>query len=86
FDVWKRREFLEARLKFKSFLDAVEFVREVAMAAERLGHHPDLEIHYDVVVIATTTHDAGDRVTERDMALAEEVEKIYKKWQMEGRA
>lgn len=84
--MWKREERLVAIFRFRSFLDAMEFVKEVAIIAERLGHHPDIEIHYDRVTLVATTHDAGNVVTEKDRLLAEEVAKIYQRWRAEGRA
>lgn len=78
--MWSRKEKLEARLQFRNFLEAAEFLHEVAKVAEQLGHHPDVEIHYNVVTISTTTHDAGGVVTEKDRKLAEEIERLYKRW------
>jgi Pterin-4a-carbinolamine dehydratase len=40
----QREEAIVFRLKFKKYLDAVEFLRRVAEAAERLNHHPDVEL------------------------------------------
>jgi 4a-hydroxytetrahydrobiopterin dehydratase len=37
------------------------------------GHHPDIEIHYNRVLISLSTHDAGG-VTEKDVALAAEID------------
>jgi 4a-hydroxytetrahydrobiopterin dehydratase len=34
------------RLKFKKYLDTIEFLKRVAEAAERLNHHPDVEPRY----------------------------------------
>ncbi len=55
--------------KFKGFPEAVEFVNQLVEPAESAGHHPDLEISYNTVVIKMTSHDAGG-LTEKDFNLA----------------
>jgi len=72
----QREEAIVFRLKFKRYLDAVEFLRRVAEAAERLNHHPDVELRYVNLALRLTTHDAGNKVTEKDLRLAEEIQKI----------
>jgi 4a-hydroxytetrahydrobiopterin dehydratase len=70
-----REEAIVFRLKFKRYLDAIEFLKRVAEAAERLNHHPDVELRYVNLTLRLTTHDAGNKVTERDLQLAEEIQK-----------
>jgi 4a-hydroxytetrahydrobiopterin dehydratase len=72
----QREEAIVFRLKFKKYLDAVEFLRRVAEAAEKLNHHPDVELRYVNLALRLTTHDAGNKVTEKDLRLAEEIQKI----------
>jgi 4a-hydroxytetrahydrobiopterin dehydratase len=55
---------------FRDFIAAVNFVNRLVAPAEAAGHHPDLFISYNRVVIKLTTHDAGG-LTEKDFALAE---------------
>ncbi len=47
----------------------IEFVRNVAAAAEDADHHPDIDIRYSTITIAVSSHDVGG-ITERDFALA----------------
>ncbi len=54
---------------FSDFITAIEFVNKLVEPAEAAGHHPDLEISYNKVSIALTSHDAGG-LTEKDFALA----------------
>jgi 4a-hydroxytetrahydrobiopterin dehydratase len=54
---------------FPGFRGAIAFVNRIAELANDAGHHPDLEIHYNRVVVSLTTHDAGG-VTEDDITLA----------------
>jgi 4a-hydroxytetrahydrobiopterin dehydratase len=54
---------------FKDFVAAIDFVNQLVEPAESAGHHPDLQISYNRVVISLSTHDAGG-LTEKDFALA----------------
>jgi len=47
----------------------------VAEIAERAGHHPDIDVRYNKVTLALSSHDAGG-ITERDFSLAGEIEKV----------
>ncbi|HEX5581661.1 MAG TPA: 4a-hydroxytetrahydrobiopterin dehydratase [Gemmatimonadaceae bacterium] len=58
---------------FHDFRGAIAFVNRVAEAAERMDHHPDLDIRYNRVVAALSTHDAGG-ITEMDVRLAREMD------------
>jgi 4a-hydroxytetrahydrobiopterin dehydratase len=62
-------------LGFKKYLDAIEFLKRVAEAAERLNRHPDVELHYVNLALRLTTNDAGNKVTEKQLRLAEEIQK-----------
>lgn len=55
--------------RFASVAQAVGFLVSVALHAERHGHHPETAWTYRDVALRLVTHDAGDRVTERDLAL-----------------
>ncbi len=56
-------------LEFDGFEESVEFVNDIADIAEKHGHHPDIDIRYDKVVLSVTTHSAGG-LTEEDFLLA----------------
>ena len=73
---WRRTGDVIARVfQFKDFPAALAFVNRVAMAAERAWHHPDIDIRWNKVTIALTTHDAGG-LTEKDVALARECDTL----------
>jgi len=55
---------------FDSFREAFAFLTRVAFEAEALDHHPEISNVYGRVTLALATHDAGDRVTDTDVALA----------------
>jgi 4a-hydroxytetrahydrobiopterin dehydratase len=62
--------------KFGSFREAFSFMARVAFEAEAMNHHPDWENVYNQVVIRLRTHDAGDEVTAKDVALAQKIQAI----------
>jgi 4a-hydroxytetrahydrobiopterin dehydratase len=64
---------IEKKYKFKDFKDAMLFVNVVARAAEAMNHHPEIEIHYNVVEIGLSTHSEGG-ITEKDFALAAQID------------
>ncbi len=61
---------------FEDFKEAFEFITEVAAISEKLNHHPWWCNVYNEVEIKISTHDAGYEVTEKDVELAEEINKI----------
>lgn len=67
---WKLRDgALRREFSFSDFREAMSFVNEVADAAERAGHHPDIDIRYNKVQLALATHDARG-ITDKDFSLA----------------
>ncbi|MDO8626554.1 MAG: 4a-hydroxytetrahydrobiopterin dehydratase [Candidatus Magasanikbacteria bacterium] len=61
--------------KFANFRAAMEFVNKLAALAENEGHHPDLHIHYNRVIVELTTH-AINGLSENDFILAKKIELI----------
>ncbi len=59
--------------KFGDFRAAVAFVNRLADRAEAVNHHPDLEIHYNRVRVALSTHSEGG-ITDKDTSLAGDIE------------
>jgi 4a-hydroxytetrahydrobiopterin dehydratase len=67
---WRRKGSIVSRTyEFKDFAQALRFVNQVARAAEKANHHPDIDIRWNKVKLALTTHDAGG-LTRNDFALA----------------
>lgn len=60
---------LHASYDTGDFATAVELVRAIAVAAEELDHHPDLDVSYGRLDVRLTSHDVGG-VTSRDLVLA----------------
>lgn len=65
-----RREFVLA-----NFREAIGFVVQVSLLAEKANHHPDIDIRWNRVTLALTSHDAGG-LTDRDISLAEKIEAL----------
>ena len=63
--------------QFTSFMDAIEFVNEIARIVERLDHHPIITINWKTVKLSLKSFDV-DAITKRDIGLAEEIEKVIK--------
>jgi 4a-hydroxytetrahydrobiopterin dehydratase len=61
---------LKKTFQFKDFSAAFAFMTRVALAAEKMDHHPNWSNVYNRVVIELNTHDAGDIVTDKDRKLA----------------
>jgi 4a-hydroxytetrahydrobiopterin dehydratase len=55
--------------RFNNFKEAMNFVNEVAEAAETANHHPDIDIRYNRVRLALVTHDVGG-ITANDISFA----------------
>jgi 4a-hydroxytetrahydrobiopterin dehydratase len=64
--------------QFSSFMNAIEFVNEIAKIAERLDHHPIITINWKTVKLSLKSFDV-DSITRRDIALAKEIEKSISK-------
>jgi 4a-hydroxytetrahydrobiopterin dehydratase len=54
---------------FINFAEAMAFVNRIAAIAEDAGHHPDIDIRYNRVLLALVSHDAGG-ITKRDATMA----------------
>ena len=67
---WERAgDVIRRRFQLRDFAEALAFVNRVGRLAEAAGHHPDVDIRYNVVTLALTTHDAGG-LTAKDFELA----------------
>jgi 4a-hydroxytetrahydrobiopterin dehydratase len=50
---------------------------QVALLSEKMNHHPDWSNCWNKVEIRLSTHDAGNVITQKDLDLAEGINKIY---------
>jgi 4a-hydroxytetrahydrobiopterin dehydratase len=67
---------LYKKFEFKNFSEAFAFMTRVALAAEKMDHHPLWTNVYNKVEIWLNTHDAGDVVTEKDHQLAKKIDAL----------
>ncbi len=73
---WRRKASVISRtFEFKDFVVAMKFVNAVAKAAEKAWHHPDIDIRWNKVTLALTTHDTGG-LTDKDFALAAKFDRL----------
>lgn len=69
------RDALVRSFKFRDFVEAFGFMTRVALAAEKMDHHPEWSNVYNRVEILLTTHDCKG-LSARDLALAEAIDKL----------
>jgi 4a-hydroxytetrahydrobiopterin dehydratase len=74
---WKREDgkWIVKKYRFGQFADSIAFVNQVAQIAERLNHHPFIQIDYKVVTLRMTSWHAGG-LTELDFDSAAEYDTI----------
>jgi 4a-hydroxytetrahydrobiopterin dehydratase len=75
---WSRKgEALVKVYEFPTFPAGIAWVTRVAGAAEKINHHPDLDIRYTRISAQLSTHDSGG-ITVRDLALARAMDELAK--------
>lgn len=61
---------------FKNYRQSFGFVSQIVLLAEKKNHHPTITLEYGSVTIALISHDVNE-ITERDIDLAKQIDKIY---------
>ncbi len=78
--MWKEvNNQLQRSFEFKDFVEAFTFMTKIAFAAEKMGHHPNWSNVYNKVDIKLYTHEEKDSITEKDVKLSKEIDKIFNK-------
>jgi 4a-hydroxytetrahydrobiopterin dehydratase len=68
---WNRKcNALVKEYRLASFRDSIVFVNRIAGLADAADHHPDIDVRFNRVLIALSTHDAGG-ITAVDLKMAE---------------
>lgn len=76
--MWKEvNNQLQRSFEFQDFVEAFTFMAKVAFAAEKMNHHPNWSNVYNKVDIILFTHDAKNSITEKDLKLSKEIDKIF---------
>lgn len=74
---WRfERDALAKTFTFHSFREAISFMVRAGFEAEAMNHHPEWTNVYNRVDVRLNTHDAGGKVTRKDVELAGRLEKI----------
>jgi 4a-hydroxytetrahydrobiopterin dehydratase len=71
-----REDKLKKSFQFSDFKEAMGFILRISYEAEAADHHPEIFNSYSRVEIGLNTHDAGRKVTQKDIDLAKEIEKL----------
>ena len=75
---WKEQDNkLYQKFEFADFSEAFAFMTRVAIAAEKMNHHPTWSNTYNKVEVWLSTHDAGDTITEKDRKLAASIDQLF---------
>jgi len=75
--MWQEKDnALYRRFEFADFSAAFAFMTRVALAAEKMNHHPRWTNVYNRVDIWLNTHDAGNTVTDKDRKLAQKIDAL----------
>jgi 4a-hydroxytetrahydrobiopterin dehydratase len=61
-----------------TFPAAIAAVDQIALAAEEIDHHPDIDIRWRTLTLRVTTWEADSHVTDLDLNLAARIDKILK--------
>ena len=75
---WKREDgkWIVKKYRFRTFLNAIDFVNLIAQSSEQLNHHPFISIDYKMVTLRMTTwYDGG--LTELDFTAAAAFDRAY---------
>src|SRR5664280_3872975 len=73
---WKKNgNVIERNFQFENFVQAMDFVNQIAEAAEVVNHHPDIHISYNKVTMVLVSHDSGG-VTQRDIRMAGKINEM----------
>jgi 4a-hydroxytetrahydrobiopterin dehydratase len=78
--MWQEKEnALYRKFTFTDFSEAFAFMTRVALAAEKMDHHPRWTNVWNTVEVWLNTHDAGNTVTDKDRKLAAAIDKLIGK-------
>jgi 4a-hydroxytetrahydrobiopterin dehydratase len=75
----KRAQTILRTFKFEGFLECIAFVNQIARKAQKLNHHPDIDIRFNKVTLKLTTHHEGG-ITEKDFSLARQCDEVFSRF------
>jgi 4a-hydroxytetrahydrobiopterin dehydratase len=75
---WKEEnQVLLKTFTFASFEEAMQFMQNATPFISETDHHPTWSNTYNRVEVKLTTHDAGNKITDKDRKLADYLDKLY---------
>lgn len=75
---WERTgNAIRKSFRFGKFAEGIGFVDRVAVEADALDHHPDVDIRYTAITMTLSTHSAGG-ITAKDFELAGRIERALR--------
>jgi 4a-hydroxytetrahydrobiopterin dehydratase len=77
-DWLKRAQTIYRTFKFADFLNSVAFVNRIAKCAQKINHHPDIDIRFNKVKLTLTTHHEGG-ITGKDFSIARQADEVFGK-------
>ena len=75
----KRGQTILRTFKFEGFPKSIDFVNRVARKAQKVDHHPDIDIRFNKVTLSLTTHDEGG-ITVKDFSLARQCDEVLSRF------
>lgn len=70
-DGWSRDgDSITRKYDLDSYAAGLSLASAIGMIADGFNHHPELVIGYKNVTVSFTTHDAGNKITVRDIDVA----------------
>jgi 4a-hydroxytetrahydrobiopterin dehydratase len=67
---------LTKTFKFKTFGDAMAWMVKASYMIEKMDHHPEWTNIYNKVMVTLTTHDAGNKITEKDTVVGIQISEV----------
>jgi 4a-hydroxytetrahydrobiopterin dehydratase len=62
------------------YYTAVQAINDVMIPAQRLQHHPDIDLRWETLHFSLTTYSAGQKITELDFLLAEQIDQVLARY------
>ncbi len=74
---WERHgDHIRKTYQLPSYVAGLAFATAAGVVADGKDHHPDIVIGWKKVTLTFTTHDAGSRITHKDLATAAAIEAL----------
>ena len=75
----ERAQTIFRTFKFEGFLMSIAFVRRIAKQAQKINHHPGIDIRFDKVTLTLTSNDEGG-ITKKDFSLARQCDEVFSRF------